>query len=74
MYKNKKGGLIKYIVLFLVVAFLISYFNIDIDQILNSDSGQKVVGFWNSYIKPVFIQIINSTVSVLQLVVSLVQK
>ncbi|MFA5987793.1 MAG: hypothetical protein WC797_04055 [Candidatus Paceibacterota bacterium] len=72
--KNSKRGFIKLIVLVIIALFLLKYSGVDINNLATTDMGQKVVEFWNTYIKPVFVQLVNSAISVLQLISSLAQR
>jgi len=53
---DTQAGFIKYIVIFIVLIAIITYFNIDIEKIVNSDSFQwalgLIKGLWQNFIVP----------------------
>lgn len=68
--KKNNQGLVRFIILVIIAIFLVSYFQIDIRGIVNSDIVQTVWSFiqniWYSYIKTPLIFILSYALSLLQ--------
>jgi hypothetical protein len=47
-YKNKNGGLIKWIILIVIAVLILSWFNVDIKEFFMSEQVQRNFGYiWN---------------------------
>lgn len=68
MQQNK--GITKFILIFIIVAFLLSYFGINLEEIFNSSFVEKINVFWITYIKPVFILSLQTISAILQKIIS----
>jgi len=59
---TKKSGFIKYIIIFIILILILSYFNIDIRGIIESPSTQKNISYvielwnvvWQKFLKPLW--------------------
>ena len=53
-FKNKQGGLIKWIILIIIAVLILSWFRIDIKEFFMSEQVQKNFGYIWSFIKDVW--------------------
>jgi len=65
-------GFVKFVLIFIVVAFIISYFGIDLGKIFASEFVAKIQTFWEEYTKPIFLLAMETIASVIQKIVDFV--
>ena len=70
---NNSKGFTKFILIFIVVALIISYFGIDLEQVFNSQFAERVNDFWATYIKPILVLSLQTLAALVQRVISVIK-